>query len=229
MLAVGACFREYGELFLEHDRADLDAAVADIRSWVLVSIISGHGLYDSPLPRARLAGELIAAARRVIDGPPADVPVPDPSAAEQDKADLLVAAVNRLHEWRALEMTRAMRAPCPDEQVLPSIVRGYVRVAIEASELLAVWLTERPYLPDVARERFDRIEADYVSEWQRWLSVARPDLPDAVATSLVKTTKTIIDDCARIQRLQRLPIFPAELTTAALATLGLPAGSPSTA
>lgn len=264
------------ELFLKHDRADLDAAVVDIRSWVLVSIISGHGLYDSPLPRARLAGELIAAARRVIDGPPADVM--DPPTAEQvdrtpvarreqllwaaarafrdkgfggvgnddvggqlgivgpalyryfdNKADLLVTAVNRLHEWRALEMTRAMRTPCPDEQVLPSIVRGYVRVAIEASELLAVWLTERPHLPDAARERFDRIEADYVSEWQRWLSVARPDLPDPIATSLVRTTKTIIDDCARIQRLQRFPIFPAELTAAALATLGLPAGSSSTA
>jgi TetR/AcrR family transcriptional regulator, mce3 operon repressor len=266
------------ELFLKHDRADLDAAVVDIRSWVLVSIISGHGLYESPLPRARLAGELIAAARRVIDGPPADIPVPDPPAADRvdrtpvarreqliwaaarafrdkgfggvgnddvggqlgivgpalyryfdTKADLLVAAVNRLHEWNALEMTRAMRTPCPDEQVLAAIVRGYVRVAIEASELLAVWLTERPYLPDAARERFDRIEADYVSEWQRWLSVARPDLPDAVATSLVKTTKTVIDDCARIQRLQRFPIFPAELTAAALATLGLPAGSSSTA
>jgi AcrR family transcriptional regulator len=266
------------ELFLKHDRADLGSAVVDIRSWVLVSIISGHGLYDSPLPRARLAGELIAAARRVIDGPPADTPVTDPPAAEQvdrtpvarreqliwaaarafrdkgfggvgnddvggqlgivgpalyryfdTKADLLVAAVNRLHEWLALEMTRAMRTPGPDERVLASIVRGYVRVAIEASELLAVRLTERLYLPDAARERFDRIEADYLSEWQRWLSVARPDLPDAVAASLVRTAKTVIDDCARIQRLQRFPIFPAELTAAALATLGLPAGSPSTA
>src|SRR5204863_281067 len=43
------------ELFLTHDRADLGPAVVDIRSWVLVSIISGHGLYDSPLPRPRLA------------------------------------------------------------------------------------------------------------------------------------------------------------------------------
>ena len=120
-----------------------------------------------------------------------------------------------------------MRTPCPDEQVLACHrPRLRPRRPIEASELLAVWLTERLYLPDAARERFDRIEADYVAEWQRWLSVARPDLPDVVASSLVRTTKTVIDDCARIQRLQRLPIFPAELTTAALATLGLPGVTP---
>jgi len=264
------------ELFLQHDRSDLGDDVVDIRSWVLVSIVSGHGIYDSPLPRPRLAGELIAAARRVIDSPPAEVPASAPSAdppapatvdrtpiarREQliwaaarafrgkgfggvgnddvgsqlgivgpalyryfdTKADLLVAAVNRLHEWLALEMTRALHAPCPDEHVLAALVRGYVRVAIEASELLAVWLTERLYLPDAARERFDRIETDYIAEWQRWLSVARPDLPDAVAASLVKTAKTVIDDCARIQRLQHYPILHAELSRAALATLGLPA------
>lgn len=260
------------ELFLTHDRPDLGAETVDIRSWVLVSIISGHSLYDSPLPRTRLAGELIAAARRVIDGPPAEAAPPLRPATPQpvrtpvgrreqliwaaarafrdkgfggvgnddvgsqlgmvgpalyryfdNKADLLVAAVNRLHEWRALEITRAMRAPGPDEQVLPSIVRGYVRVATEASELLSVWLTERAYLPDAARERFDRIEADHVAEWHRWLCVARPELPDAAAASLVKTAKTVIDDCARIPRLQRIPVFSAELTTAALATLGLPA------
>ncbi|WP_300010913.1 TetR/AcrR family transcriptional regulator [Pseudonocardia sp.] len=260
------------ELFLRHDRPDLGDDIIDIRRWVLVSIVSGHGLYDSPLPRPRLAGELIAAARRVIDAPPG-VPSADPPAPVQvdrtpiarreqliwaaarafrdkgfggvgndevgsqlgivgpalyryfdTKADLLVAAVNRLHEWLALEMTRAIHAPCPDEHVLAVLVRGHVRVAIEASELLAVWLTERLYLPDAARERFDRIEADYIAEWQRWLSIARPDLPDAVAASLVTTAKTVIDDCARIQRLQHYPTLHAELSRAALATLGLPAG-----
>lgn len=261
------------ELFLRHDRSDLGDDVVDIRSWVLVSIVSGHGLYDSPLPRPRLAGELIAASRRVIDAPGPGVPSAEPPVPVQvdrapitrreqliwaaarafrdkgfggvgnddvgsqlgivgpalyryfdTKADLLVAAVNRLHEWLALEMTRAMHAPCPDEQVLALLVRGHVRVAIEASDLLAVWLTERLYLPEAARERFDRIEADYLAEWQRWLSVARPDLPDAVAASLVRTAKTVVDDCARIQRLRHYPTLHAELSRAALATLGLPAG-----
>ncbi|ALE82825.1 hypothetical protein [Pseudonocardia sp. HH130629-09] len=92
-----------------------------------------------------------------------------------------MAAVTRLHEWLALETTRALRTPGPDEAVLGLLVAGYVRVALEATDLLAVRLTERLYLPDAARERIDRIQADEVAEWQRWLSAARPDLPDADA------------------------------------------------
>ena len=256
------------ELFITPGPADLDEITADIRSWVLVSLVSGHGLYDSPLPRQRLAGELIDASKRVIAEPAVAA---GETAAEQtgrtsvarreqliyaaagafrdngfggvsiddiggqlgivgpalyryfdNKVELLVAAVNRLHEWLALEMTRALRTPGPDAEVLPLLIRGYIRVAIEASELLAVWLTERLYLPDTVRERFDRIQADYVAEWQHWLSVARPDLADARAATLVKAAKTLIDDCARIPHLRRYPALPAELARAAHATLGLP-------
>lgn len=131
--------------------------------------------------------------------------------------------MNRLHEWLTLEMTRAMRTPCPDEAVFPLLIQGYIRIALEATDLLAVWLTERLYLPDAVRERFDRVQADYIAEWQRWLSVARPDLPDAHAATLVKAAKTIIDDCVRIPHLRRHPVLAAELSHAALATLGLPA------
>lgn len=247
---------------------DLDPAVVDIRSWVVVSIVSGHSLYDSPLPRSGLARDLIDAGRRVLAAPAAvtaDEPVArtdrtSASRREQllyaaagefrekgfagvgiddigarlgiagpalyryfdTKAELLVAAVTRFHEWLALEATRATRTPCPDDEVLALLIEGYIRVALEATDLLAVWLTERLYVPDAARERLDRIQADYLAEWQRWLSVARPDLPEARAATLVKTTKTIIDDCVRIPRLRRYPLFAAELLNSALATLDLP-------
>lgn len=138
------------------------------------------------------------------------------------KADILVAAVSRFHEWLALEADRAMRTPCPDEEVLGLLIEGYVRVAREATDLLAVWLTERLYLPDAARERIDRIQADHVLEWQRWLSVARPDLSDALAATLVRTAKTLVDDCVRIPHLRRYPVLTAELACAARAVLGLP-------
>jgi AcrR family transcriptional regulator len=256
------------ELFIAPGRDDLDDITVDIRSWVLVSLVSGHGLYDSPLPRQRLAAELIAASKRVIAEPAGAAPAPVIEQAgrtsiarrEQliyaaagafrdkgfggvsiddigdqlgivgpalyryfdNKADLLVAAVNRLHEWLALEMRRALRTPGPDAHVLPLLIRGYIRVATEASELLAVWLTERLYLPEAVRERFDRIQADYVAEWQYWLSLARAELADPRAATLVKAAKTIIDDCARIPRLRRYPVLPAELARAVHATLGLP-------
>ena len=258
--------RTISELFVVPAAPDLDGAAADLRSWVVVSIISGHGLYDSPLPRPRLAEELSDAVRRVVSRP-AGTAVDEPAAEtgrtsisrrEQlvyaaagefrekgfggvsiddiggrvgvvgpalyryfdTKADILVAAVNRLHEWRALELTRAMRSPCPDEEVLDQLVRGYIRVSLEATDLLAVWLTERLYLPDPVRERFDRVQADHVAEWARWLSAARPHLSDAHAMTLVRTAMTLIDDCVRIPHLQRYAGLPTELSRATLATLG---------
>ncbi|GAA1862782.1 TetR family transcriptional regulator Mce3R [Pseudonocardia ailaonensis] len=267
----------FGELLLGHRRRELGDEVTDLRSWVIVSVISGAGFYDSPLPHPRLAQELAAASRRVILAPevsqvsgaggPARVADRAPlarreqlvAAAAQEfrvkgfasvgiddiggrvgvvgpalyryfdtKADILVAAVSRWHEWLALEAARALRAPVPDEAVLGLLVEGYVRTALDATDLLAVWLTERLYLPDAVRERLDRVQADSLAEWQHWLSVARPDLPDADAATLVKTAKTIIDDCARIPHLRRLPTVTAELSGSALAALGLPrAGRPS--
>lgn len=266
----------FGELLLTPTRSDLTGEVADIRSWAIVSIISGAGFYDSPLPRPRLAHELVEASKRVLAAPAAEagsatvedrangpartaprVPLARReqliTAAAQEfrakgfaavgiddiggrvgvvgpalyryfdtKAEILVAAVNRLHEWLALEMARALHASASDDAVLRLLVEGYVRVALEAPDLLAVWLTERLYLPDAARERVDRIQADYTAEWQRWLTVARPGLPDATAATLVKTAKTIVDDCARIPHLNRYPTVADELSAVALAALGLP-------
>ncbi|NMN97539.1 TetR/AcrR family transcriptional regulator [Antrihabitans stalactiti] len=253
-------------LVVNSERDDFDDAVADIRSWAVVSIMTGTGLYESTLSRQRLAQDLIAAGKRVINAPVAEgmsvgaeVDRTSSSRREQliyaaasafrnkgfagvsiddiggqlgivgpalyryfdNKAEILVATMNRLDEWLALEMSRAMRLPCPDEAVIVQLVHGYIRIALEATDLLAVSLTERLYLPGPVVERFDRVQADYISEWQRWMSVARPELPDTRASTLVRAAKTIIDDCVRIPHLRQYKQFPAELTCAALATLGL--------
>jgi AcrR family transcriptional regulator len=140
-----------------------------------------------------------------------------------NKAEILVAILSRLDEWLALEMTRAMRTSCADEDVLAHVVHGYIHIALEATDLLAVSLTERLYLPAAVSERFDRVKADYLAEWQRWMAVARPELPDARAATLVQAAKAVVDDCVRIPHLRQYERFPAELTRSVLATLGLPA------
>lgn len=261
---------QVGELTISSDRPDLAGPVADIRSWVVVSIITGTGLYDSPLSRQRLCTDLVAASKRVITAPATSTAAVDLheegagrtliSRREQliisaaiafrnkgfggvsiddiggqlgivgpalyryfdNKAEILVAVVGRFHEWLVLEMTRALRTPCPDEAVIAHLVRGYIRIALEATDLLAVALTERLYLPASVRERFDRIQADYIAEWQRWMSIAHPELSDARATTLVYATKTIIDDCVRIPHFRQYAVFSEELQCAALATLNLP-------
>lgn len=255
-------------LLIKSEYPDLDDVTAEIRSWVLMSVLSSHGHYEPALSRQRLTRELIAASKRVLAEPAAapitgsgDDGVTRTSGSRREqlissaanafryhgyagvsiddiggeigivgpalyryfdnKADILVAAVTRLHEWQALEMARARRTSRSDECVLAALVEGYLRVALEATDLLAVSLTERLYLPEPVNERFDRIRADYIGEWQRWMAITRPEVPEALAAVLVNTAKTIVDDCVRIPHLREYPCFSAELTSAAFAALGL--------
>ncbi|WP_412515240.1 TetR/AcrR family transcriptional regulator [Actinomadura madurae] len=260
--------RQFELLLIKSEYPDLDDAASDIRSWVLMSILSSHAHYEYALSRQRLTRELIAASERVLAEPTVD-PVAGSGAEgvartpgsrrEQliasaanafrrhgyagvsiddigseigivgpalyryfdNKADILIAAVTRLHEWQALEMARAMHTSRSDESVLTALVEGYIRVALEATDLLAVSMTERLYLPEPVSERFDRIRADYIGEWQRWMSISRPEVPEAQVAVLVNIAKTIIDDCVRIPHLCKYPRFAAELASAAFATLGL--------
>lgn len=128
----------------------LPAGAAELRSWVVVSIISGHGFYDTTLSRRRLAQELVAACERVLGAPATsprgfggvsideigrEVGVVGPALYRyfDTKADLFVAAVAHLHEWQALEAERALRTPGPDEAVIAELVRSYVRLALAES------------------------------------------------------------------------------------------------
>lgn len=263
-----AMAKQFQELLIGDERPDLDDAVSEIRIWVVVSIVTSPGHYEYTLTRNALTRELVAASRRVLDGPAASttgVPI-DPvlprtsnSRREQllyagakvfrdkgfggvsiddigapiglvgpalyryfdNKAEILAAAVARLDEWLALELSRAMRTTGPDSEVLAHLIEGYIRVAIEATDLLAVSLTERLHLPAGMTERFDRVRSDYTAEWQRWLSVARPELSDAQAAIMVKMARAIVDDCVRIPHLRRHPTLAPELLCAALSALDL--------
>ncbi|MFI5953813.1 TetR/AcrR family transcriptional regulator [Cryptosporangium sp. NPDC051539] len=265
--------KQFTALLLDPGRPGLDAATAEVRTWGVVSILTGSGLHEPALARPHLDRELVASSRRVIDLPAEPVTPAERTAAtgraplsrrdqlidaaakafrergfggvsvddigaqvgfvgpalyryHDNKAEILVAAVNRFDEWTALEAYRAMHAPGPDDGVLAQLVRGYVRVALEATDLLAVSLTERPHLPDAVRDRFDRVQADQNAEWERWLRVARPDVGEAQAAVLARTARTIIHDCARIPHLRRHPDLGGELTNVVLASLGVPPTAP---
>lgn len=138
-----------------------------------------------------------------------------------NKADILVAAVTRFSEWRALELLRALREEPRDNRVIAALIDRYIHLAVEAPDLVAVSLTERLFLPEDVRERFDRAQAENLAEWQRWLLEARPELDPQLAGVLATVAKTIIDDCVRTPRLQAGPNFEAELATVVHAALGL--------
>jgi AcrR family transcriptional regulator len=139
-----------------------------------------------------------------------------------NKADILVAAVTRFSEWRALETLRTLDRESRSDRVIDSLIDGYANLAAEFPDLVALSLTERHFIPPEVRERLNRAQAENLIEWQRWLVEARPELEAQRAAALVNVTKTVIDDCVRNRRLQSSPSFKLDLRTVAYATLGIP-------
>jgi AcrR family transcriptional regulator len=135
------------------------------------------------------------------------------------KQDILETLIARLQDWITLEDSRALGRAVEDADVVVELVRGYIRVAVEATDLLAVSVTEALYLSDRAAERERRVRTDNIAEWVRWLRVARPDLPDPAAQTLVHATRTMINDVVRVPRLAQDPAFRSELESCALAVL----------
>jgi AcrR family transcriptional regulator len=135
------------------------------------------------------------------------------------KSDILETLIARLQDWIALEDSRALHRAIEDTDVVTELVHGYVRLAFEATDLLAVSVTEALHLADGAAERERRVRTDNIMEWVRWLRIARPDLPDPAAQALVHATRTMINDVVRVPRLAQDPGSRSELESCALAVL----------
>jgi AcrR family transcriptional regulator len=138
-----------------------------------------------------------------------------------NKADMLVAAVTRFSEWRSLETLRALEREPRDDHVIHGLIDRYVRLALDVPELVSLSLTERLFLPPEVRERLQRAESETLSEWQRWLVAALPDLEREQAAVRVNVARTVIDDCVRTRRLRSSPRFEDDLRVVAHATLGI--------
>jgi AcrR family transcriptional regulator len=146
-----------------------------------------------------------------------------------NKADMLVAAATRFSEWRALETLRALDREPRADRVIHRLIDSYASLAMDFPELVSVSLTERLFLPSDVRERLQRAELETLSEWQRWLVEAVPELESQQAAVRVNVARTVIDDCVRTRRLQSSPDFKQDLRIVALATLGVPAESQTSA
>ena len=207
-------------------------------------VILSHSYGDVPLPGApgeqRTPGsrreQLMAAAARAfrrngyagvsIDDIGREVGLVGPALYRyfDNKADILVAAVTRLSEWQALRTLRTLEKEPAAERVIHGLVDGYVRLAADFPDLVALSLTERLFLPAEARERLNRAQSENLAEWQRWLVAARPELEPPRAAILVNVAKTVIDDLVRNRRLQSSPGFEPELASVVSAALGITRG-----
>jgi AcrR family transcriptional regulator len=138
-----------------------------------------------------------------------------------NKVDILVAAITRFYEWRALETLRALEEEPRSDKVIARLIDRYIHLAVEATDLLAVSLTERLFLPAEVRDRFDRVQAENLAEWQRWLVEARPELDAQRAAALVHVARTVIDDSVRTPRLRHNAAFEQDLASVTHAALGI--------
>jgi AcrR family transcriptional regulator len=137
------------------------------------------------------------------------------------KSDILVALISRYLDWLAQESIRALRSADTDQpdEVLRRLVRGYVRVAVEAPDLVAVTVTEWLDLPATDGERLQRIRNDHDAEWANWLLRHRADLERPEALMLVRIAAILIDDTVRIVHLHQHPVFTGELEELAMSVL----------
>lgn len=129
----------------------------------------------------------------------------------ESKADILCTLINRVQEWMALESSRATSRSPSDNQVIDALVRGYVRVATEFPDLLAVSVTEALNLPERAAEREKRIRQDDLAEWVKWLRTARTDLAEPDAYALINAVRTLINDLIRVPHLLQHKEFQVEV------------------
>lgn len=104
----------------------------------------------------------------------------------RNKDDVLVQAIleggRRLGE-AAKEVLAADLVPA---DALVELCRSYVRVAIEDPDLIAVFLLEARHLPLERRAPLRRRSRLYAEEFVHRLTMARPELSDAEATTLVR-------------------------------------------
>lgn len=94
---------------------------------------------------------------------------------------LLDQALDRLHGNAA----RAMASGAPAEQVLTALVADHVAFAVDDRRLVQLYQREVHTLPDADRRRLRLRQRDYIEEWARVLTHARPGTGGAEARTRV--------------------------------------------
>lgn len=118
----------------------------------------------------------------------------------ESKADLLTAALTRGAEWLQFGVSRALATADTEARALELVVGAYVEFVIEHTDLMALLLTETVNLPDAQRHAVRRLQHDYVSEWVRLLSAARPDVSEPHARFVVHGVLGVVNDNGRSDR-----------------------------
>lgn len=134
------------------------------------------------------------------------------------KQSILAALVHRMNEWLTLAILDAQGRGTDARECLDILVRSYVELALNFSDLVSVTLTESLYLADEDAEQLTRARMSLFTTWASMLRGARPELTESTAVALVHATTSVIDDLVRIPHLRNADL-PSQLTALARTVL----------
>lgn len=135
------------------------------------------------------------------------------------KADLLIAAADRVAERLAEAARPALDPRLPAASALAMLVRGYVEVAVEHRDLIAVYLSEGRQLPADKGVDLRRFQREYLANWTRLVLAERGGGSAPEARIAVHAAVAVVVDTVRTARFSRRPGLAAELTGLASAIL----------
>jgi AcrR family transcriptional regulator len=213
----------------EHLLGRLAAAV--LRSSPVASAPSSVQEWQRPAAALSRREELLTAATRLFrDRGYRDVSMEDIGAAAgiagpsvyrhfSGKADLLVAAGYRMADRLMMDARRVIEGAASPHEALAGLARSYVDIVWRSEDLLTVFASEIPHLPDRDRKEIVRVQRAYVAEWVTLLRTVAPKLPEPEARIAVQAALTIVNDLTRTPRIAARPGLVGELSALAVAVL----------
>lgn len=128
------------------------------------------------------------------------------------KADLLLAAGNRMLDQLALDASRATAGSAAERQVLDRLIVSYAGTVLAHRDLMAVYIAEMASLPEQECAELRRRQRAYVAEWTRLIGAVNPHREPAEARVIAHAALTLANDLARARRLEARPALASELT-----------------
>ncbi|MEV0431364.1 TetR/AcrR family transcriptional regulator [Micromonospora sp. NPDC050495] len=138
------------------------------------------------------------------------------------KSDILAAALNRGTEALWLRLHEALRRAGTADRALELVVTDYVSFTVRNTEIIDVLVSEVINLPEEPRDRFRRIQQEYVAEWVALLDGARPQFDEPSSRALVHAALGVANSLPRIRHLRKRPMFVQEVTTLVLGVVHTP-------
>jgi AcrR family transcriptional regulator len=127
------------------------------------------------------------------------------------KGNLLSAVITRASAPLQLGLNHALATAATPAEALDNALDAYIDFALVHHDLLGILVSEVRNVPDEHQHTVRRDQHDYVAEWVRLLTGARPDLDHAEAVYVVHATLTTVNDATRTASLRERQSLGSDL------------------